>query len=178
MWFALLLLFLGAGSHSESGTYPIDPISLRGLIDGSDLIVQGVAGPTAVIRPWPEDHTADYWCQISEVEIKLQEVILGEWSASTLTPFFPSGMGCPRSAEFDQGEMYLVFLSEERGVPGEDSNAETDDEPEDLAIRHRVIGLAYGAKPMTLERAAAYVAAIHAKSKIDQMEDMEVICTP
>lgn len=118
--------------------YPIHPMSLRALVEGSSLIV--VADVVAVSE-WSEGESSWY----SDVAtLRVRRVLMGDPAVSAVSVAFTPLMICPSPARYEDAQQVLAFLTPEASQEGV----------------YATTGLSYGSKALSDDDMASYEARI------------------
>ena len=118
--------------------YPIHPMSLRALVEGSSLIV---VADVIALSEWSEGESSWY----SDVAtLRVGRVLMGDSALAAVSVAFMPSMTCPSPARYDDAQQVLAFLTPERSHEGV----------------YVTTGLSYGSKALSDEDIAIYEARI------------------
>ena len=131
--------------------YPIDPVSLRLLTDDSDVIA--VVEVLETGKNPESNPKRDYRIPSHIATLKVKKIIKGGEISSQMNVGYSGNMLCPSPANFEVGELQLVFL------------VESDDD------RYRSTALSYGTPHLEGKKLTAYIAAVEKRLVIMGIED-------
>lgn len=136
----------------QAGGFPIDPVPLRGLVAGSDLIAVARVVPESA----PKGRTQPYYSSIfrkSPVSLKISSILKGRSTTDVVQVHFDANLVCPAPPRFENGTNMLVYLRK-RATGG-----------------YETVALSYGAKVATDQEVANYSKRIRELVEIERIGD-------
>lgn len=136
---SLCVIFLLVLTATNSAAFPIEPVSLRTLIEKSELIIYAKVEPPPARKPRVEAFKASPFGGESPARLRMLSVLKGTSPTGLVNVYFNPNMVCPSPPRFSANSNVLAFL-----VSFPASNG------------FRTVGLHYGAKLLSEEDASRY----------------------